>query len=494
MDVPKLLLPYQQKWLSDKSGIKLWTKSRRIGASWSEASDCALAAAQIKGENCFYIGYEKTMTQTFISDVADWAKVYNLAASEVEEDEEVFRDGDIDKSVLIYRIHFNSGHRVEALSSKPRSLRSRQGRVVIDEAAYHDDFSGLMKAARPLRIWGSHIHVITTYNGTEEPYYELERDVLAGKFPYSRHFTTFDDALRDGLYQRICLMNGEEWSLKKESEFREETFAEFGEDAEEELNCIPSNSGGVYFPRIVVERCMSQDIPTLKLEYADTFAVLSDEEREKQTREWLFEVVLPELEQANPNLRSVYGMDFARSGDLSVLIPAQEQPNLVRRSLFTLELRNVPFTQQEQILTFIVDRLPKFRYGAHDARGNGQYLAERAMQRYGSGRISQVMLTDNWYRENMPKYKAGLEDKKVLLSSSADLLSDHRQVVVQNGVAKVPEGKKKKGTDGKYRHGDGAIAAALMWFASEQDRVVIAPDFGVDGSMIPQFSLQAQNS
>lgn len=80
--------------------------------------------------------------------------------------------------------------------------------------------------------------------------------------------------------------------------------------------------------------------------------------------------------------RSSIGMDFGRSGDLSVLIPLLEGQALERISPFIVEMRNVPFRQQEQIVFWIADRLPRFNFGAFDARGNGQYLAEVAMQRY----------------------------------------------------------------------------------------------------------------
>lgn len=487
-EIPKILLPYQQRWLADTSGVKMFTKSRRIGVSWAEASDRALAAAQVKGENTYYIGYEKSMAAGFIKDAADWAKAYNLTASQIDEDEEIFREGDEYKSILIFRIHFNSGYKIEALSSSPRNLRSRQGCVVIDECAFHDDFGSLLKAAKALRIWGSHIHLITTYNGIEEPYYELEKDVLAGKLPYSRHFTTFDQALEDGLYKRICLVTGQQWSPEAQAEWYKVTMGEFGDDADEELLCIPSNSGGAYFARVLVEACMKPEIPVIKLKLADEFALLSEKERESQIEDWLEAEVAHILVELNPNLNSYYGMDFARSGDLSVLVPAQEQPNLVRRVPFVLEMRNVPFRQQEQILFYIVDRMPRFKHGAHDARGNGQFLAEVAMQRYRPQRISQVMLTADWYRLYMPKYKAGLEDRKVELPASADLLSDHRQVVVERGVPKVPEGRKKKGADGEQRHGDGAIACAMMWFASEQDGgSALPPDFGMYSPVVSGF-------
>jgi phage FluMu gp28-like protein len=160
----------------------------------------------------------------------------------------------------------------------------------------------------------------------------------------------------------------------------------------------------------------------------------------------------------------VVGEDFGRTGDLSVFIPLEEQQNANWRAVFHLELRNMPFQQQEQILYYICDRLPRFRYGAFDARGNGQYLAERAMQRYGASRIAQVMLTEPWYRENMPRYKAAFEDRAILLAKDADVIEDHRAFKVVRGVAKLPE-TKTKGQDKKQRHGDSGIAGAMAWHA-----------------------------
>jgi phage FluMu gp28-like protein len=133
-----------------------------------------------------------------------------------------------------------------------------------------------------------------------------------------------------------------------------------------------------------------------------------------------------------------------------------------------VELRNIPFQQQEQILFYIVDRLPRFRYGALDARGNGQYLAERAMQKYGPHRIAQVMPSDPWYRENMPPYKAAFEDRTILLPKDADIIEDHRSFRMIKGVAKLPDAR-TKGTDKKKRHGDSGIAGALAWFATRQE-------------------------
>jgi phage FluMu gp28-like protein len=119
-----------------------------------------------------------------------------------------------------------------------------------------------------------------------------------------------------------------------------------------------------------------------------------------------------------------------------------------------------PFRQQEQILFYVVDRLPRLIGGALDALGNGQYLAEIARQRYGP-RIEQVMLSAQWYRENMPRYKAAFEDGMVELPRDAEVLADHRALEVEKGYAHIPDRR-----DQKDRHGDAAIAAALAYYAS----------------------------
>ena len=134
-------------------------------------------------------------------------------------------------------------------------------------------------------------------------------------------------------------------------------------------------------------------------------------------------------------------------------------------------MRNVPFDQQRQILFYILDRLPRFRAGAMDARGNGQYLAEVAMQKYGS-RIAQVMLSQEWYRENMPPFKAAIEDRKLTLPMDADVLADMRTIIMEKGVAKVPDNARVRGSDGRERHGDTAVALALATFAVFQMEVV----------------------
>jgi phage FluMu gp28-like protein len=208
MRTPDALLPYQQRWVADKAPVKVIEKSRRVGLSWGEAADTALLAASRAGMDCFYIGYMKEMAQEFINDCADFAKSYALAAGEISQSEEVWRDGDEQKSITIYTLRFASGFRIEALSSAPRNLRGKQGRVILDEFAFHGQQSELLKAAMAFLIWGGQVHVISTHNGVDNPFNALVQDIRAGKVPYSLHTVTFRDAVAQGLYERVCLRGG----------------------------------------------------------------------------------------------------------------------------------------------------------------------------------------------------------------------------------------------------------------------------------------------
>jgi len=470
-----VLLPYQARWAADQALVKVMEKSRRVGISWAEAADDTLYASEMgKGEkrNVWYIGYTKDMALEFIHDCANWARAYNLAASEIEEYDEPDETevGGIvqEKNILAYKITLDSGWRITALSSRPTNLRGKQGRVVIDEAAFHDDLPGLLKAAMALLMWGGQVRIISTHFGDTNEFNSLVQDIRAGKKPYSLYRVTFDDALRDGLYRRICEVLGREWTVDGEALWRQGIIDSYGADADEELFCIPSQGTGTFLTRAVIETCLSPEIPVIRYEQPASFAELPDHIRHAEVKDWCAEVLAPLLQDLDPARNTVVGEDFGRTGDLTVLVPWEEQRNANWKELFRLELRNIPFQQQEQIFYYICDRLPRFRYGALDARGNGQYLAERAMQKYGAGRIAQVMLTEPWYRENMPRFKAAFEDKVILLAQDADGIEDLRAFKVVRGVARLPE-VRVKGKDNKMRHGDSAVARAMACFATAQE-------------------------
>jgi len=469
---PKVFLGYQQRLMSSVShhAVVVVEKSRRTGYSWAAAAIAMLTASSTKkagGSDVFYMGYNLEMAREFIDYVGDWAKQISPAAVQVEEF--IFKDPDNpDREIKAFRIDFASGFKVVALPSVPRALRGMQGLVIIDEAAFHDDLEELLKAAFALLIWGGKVLIISTHDGDQNKFNVLVQDIRGGRKPYHLERCTFDDALADGLYRRICYTKGKEWSPEAEAAWREEIIAFYGDAADEELFCIPQPSSGSAISTPLIEARMDKAVPVIRLTLPDTFVHMAEHLREAEIRDWCERELKPHLAKLDHNARHALGGDFGRSGDRSVFWPLSIGRDLVRRTPFTVELQNVPFRAQEQILFYIIDRLPRFDAGKLDARGNGQYLAEVAAQRYGS-KIEQVMLSEAWYRENMPVLKTLIEDAEIILPHDGDVLSDFRALKYVRGVIRIIE--KNDGEAGK-RHGDSAIAAALAAAAARADPVV----------------------
>lgn len=460
MNAETLLLPYQSRWVADRSQVKVVEKSRRIGLTWGQAYDDVLTAATRgrDGMDVLYISFNQDMTREYIDTCADWAKKIEGVAATVHED--IFQDS-ADREIKAFRIDFASGHKILALSNRPSNLRGKQGRVVIDEAAFVDDLDELLKAALALLMWGGQVVVISTHNGVDNSFNILVQEIRAGRLPYSLHRITLDDALSDGLYHRICAVTKKPWSQEAEESWRADLIKTYGDGADEELFCIPRQSAGAYLPLPMLQACMDREIPVITwLEPAADFVDWPLPVAETWTRGWIAER-LADILASLPKDRAHYcGVDFGRSGDLSVFWPATEEKDLRLTPPFVLELRNCPHRTQQQILFAVLDALPRFSGVSLDARGNGSALAEAARQQYGTGLVREVMIAEGWYRETMPLLKAGLEDKTLILPGNADILSDFRSLQVVKGVARVPDKRGKDTTGG--RHGDSVIACAMM--------------------------------
>lgn len=461
---PAVLLPYQQRWIADQSQLKVAEKSRRIGLTWAEASDNVLTAAATSGSNVYYIGYNMDMAIEYVEACAMWARVFAQAASAVEEGEEVFVDGDDQKAIKTYTIRFASGFRIVALSSRPANMRGKQGVVVIDEAAFHGALDELLKAAIALLIWGGKVRVISTHNGDQNLFNELVNDIRSGARAGSVHRITFNDAVTEGLHRRVCIRQRIDWSADGEAEWVAGVRAFYASAAEEELDVVPSQGSGAWLTSSLIEARM-HSAPVLNLTCGQGFEQRPEIDRKQAVQDWLDAEVAPVLDALDPALQSMWGMDFGRSGDLSVLSPCQVNKQLQRVIPCMIEMRNMPHQQQDQVIEFVTRRLPRFSRAAIDARGNGNAVAEFAAQKFGWNRVELVMLSEAWYREQMPPLKRAFEDDAIRVPRDAATLADLRAIKMVKGVARVPD-KRTTGADGGQRHGDAGIAIALMHYAS----------------------------
>lgn len=454
-----ILLDYQKTWLLDGAKVKVWEKSRRIGASYVEALYAVLLAALSRnagGMNCYYTAYDKEMTQQFINDAAFWAKLLNIVCSDMEET--VIKNED--KDITVYKIRFDSGFEIWGLSSMPRSLRSKQGHAIIDEAAFCDDLSEVLKSALAFLMWGGSVSILSTHDGEDNPFNDLVKEIHDGKKDYSLHRTTIDDALRDGLYKRICEVKGEEWSKEKEAAWLDALIKDYGDGADEELFCVPRASGTQYFPRALIDS-VKEDAPVFRFVESDAFTFESDWKRERKINAW-FKEIKPVLQSTDNPV--VMGEDFARSGDLTVIWLDEIVAEGKTRTLCVIELRNIPFAQQWQLIKLIGSGLKDFEGAAFDSRGNGQMIAEYAAQEW-PGYVYQVMLSRKWYAENFPHLKSALEDKNTTVPNDIFIRDDFKVVKVVQGVPLITE---RTGGGRTKRHGDACIAKVMAKYAELQ--------------------------
>jgi phage FluMu gp28-like protein len=466
-----VLLPYQQHWVDDKSPLKVSEKSRRTGLTWAEAADDALIAASAKsagGMNVYYIGYNQDMAIEYIDACASWARVFNYAAGQIEEG--WWEEGEDDKHIKTYTIRFpDSGFRIVALSSRPANLRGKQGVVVIDEAAFHDQLDELLKAALALLIWGGRVRIISTHNGEGNPFNDLVKEIRSSKRRGSVQRITFREAVAQGLYRRVCLRLGKAWTAQDEAEWMDGVYDFYGDAASEELDVIPKAGTGAYLPRILIEQCQRPSIPVLR--YAKPAEWVTDPHRVDQAQLWITDVLKPIVDNL-AGKRHAVGQDFGRDGDLSAYWVLQDQGAGHWHTAFVLELRRIPFDVQQLFLFYLLDTLPLLHKAKLDARGNGQAHAEAAVQRYGATLVEAVMLTAQWYGVHFPPYKAALEDQTITIPQSEDIIADHRRVILKKGVPGMDDGR-DKGSDGQMRHGDTAVAGVLAYSAARDDGLVI---------------------
>lgn len=468
IEPPVVLLPYQQRWIADTATVKVAEKSRRIGLSWAQAAEAALVAGAAQGMHVWYIGYNQEMAREFVADCGFWCRAFSLVASEVEES--LMEDDE--RGIVTYRITLTSGWRITALSSRPTNLRGKQGLVILDEAAFHGELSELLKAALALLIWGGRVSIISTHNGVENPFNELCEDIRAKKKRYSLHRITFDQAIAEGLFRRICLKKGVVWSAEAEAAWRDGIIADYGDSAQEELFCIPKGGSGVFLTRALLGSRTSLDTPVFRMSCAEGLELKSSDERQAFLAAWWKEQEAKLVGRVLPG-RMAFGFDFGRTQDLSVLTILQPREGLTWGVQFIVELRRAPYFAQVWLFEQVMALFPGLQAGAMDARGNGQYMAEMARMRWGS-RIEAVMLTEGWYREHMPSFKVALEDGQLReLPADEDIITDMRAIQVVKGVGRVPDNTRTRGADGGMRHGDAAISLVLAWAAAQSDDIPI---------------------
>jgi phage FluMu gp28-like protein len=470
MKEESVLLRYQRRFINDPAPVKVCEKSRRVGMTYACAAHAVLVAGSGK-QDVWYSAYNEDQAKEFCLDCVRWIERLQIVVAAVDQElVEPDEQGNL-KGIKVLQISFPSGKRITCLTSHPRNLRGKQGLVILDEVAFVEDLSELLKSALALTVWGGEVWVLSTHNGVDNLFNKLVEDIHAGKLPYKLHRVTMEDAVRDGLYRRICRTRGQEWSLEAERAWFTGLLHEYGSGAEEELLCIPSRGGVAYFDRDVVESRMVKGRAVLRLYLSRDFTSRPEKEREKYVSDWLEAELAPRLAKLPRDRQHFLGQDFGRTADLSVMMPGTLLADLTRDVPFIVELSNVPFEPQRQVAFFVLDRLPRFTRAHFDATGNGAYLAEVCAQRYGNSRVVEVKIGERWHLESWPPLRAAFEEDKIRLPSDEEIRADFMAVKRTQGIPKLPSAVVLKvdegdGTRTIRRHGDAAVACAMLYAAT----------------------------
>lgn len=383
MNLNKYFLPYQQRWLNDKSPIKIWEKSRRIGAtyvqSYEDVRDCINKAVPA----VWFSSADESAAKEYITYCEQWVKLFHAAATSLGE---IVIDSEKDVKALV--IEFANGTKIHALSSNPKGFRSKGGKVILDEFAHHNNASELWKAARPCVTWGFPLRILSTHNGQNCLYFKFIEQIIKGKLKWSHHLTPVQLAVNEGLvdkiYQRPTTEEERQQWINNE---RENCFDEY--TWLQEYCCIAIDEACAFLPYDLIASCELDDI-------------------------------LKPLEDIKNDI--FVGIDIGRVKDLTV-IWVLEQVEHLKFTRLVIELFKTPFHIQEEVLYSVLNH-KLFRRCCPDSTGIGRQLSENAQYKFGKYRVEPINFTNKIKEELAYNLRTNFEDKTVFIPKQHEIRED----------------------------------------------------------------------
>jgi len=190
--------PYQRTWLEDNSKIKIWEKSRRIGATYVQSYEDVRDCVEKNVPDVWFSSADESAAREYIEYCEQWVRLLNIAAKSRGN---VIIDSEND--IKAYVIEFSNGTKINALSSNPKGFRSKGGKVVLDEFAHHNKQDDLWAAAKPCITWGYPLRILSTHNGQNCRFFKFIDDIKQGQSKWSLHSTPIQVAVEQGLVDKI---------------------------------------------------------------------------------------------------------------------------------------------------------------------------------------------------------------------------------------------------------------------------------------------------
>ncbi|TAN59655.1 hypothetical protein EPN18_10115 [bacterium] len=358
--------------------------------------DVAEAARKDKPVDVWFSSADQSAAREYILYCAQWAKLFSVAARDLGE---VVIDNDNDVKAFV--IEFANGKRINALSSNPKAFRSKGGKLVLDEYAFHKQPEELWKAAMPIITWGYPVRILSTYNGKGNRFYRMVEDAKKGN-AWALHSTTIEDAVKQGfadkvLSKRLTHKEREAWL----SEAREQAGDE--ETWQQEYMCVPVDESTAWLPWETITNCEHADagVPTL---YAggDCYA----------------------------------GMDIGRRRDLAVIWVLEKRGD-VFWTREVVRLKNKSFAAQDAELARVM-KLYNIKRLCMDQTGMGEKPTEDAKRLYGEYKVEGVLFTGAVKQNLAVAGKQRFEDRLLRIPADRTIRESHHAVRKVTTVAGNP--------------------------------------------------------
>ena len=78
-------LPYQLRWLNDKSKVKIWEKSRRIGATYVQSYEDVRDCVYKRVPAVWFSSADESAAKEYIDYCEQWVKLFNMSAKSLGE-------------------------------------------------------------------------------------------------------------------------------------------------------------------------------------------------------------------------------------------------------------------------------------------------------------------------------------------------------------------------------------------------------------------------
>lgn len=385
----KYFLPYQIRWLLDRSMQKIWEKTRRGGMTYAQSYEDVDDCVKQPKLPVWFSSADESAAREYIYYCEQWVKVFGAVAQSLGS---IVIDAE--KGIKAFVIEFSNGSRIHALCSNPKAFRSKGGKVVLDEFAWHDDQDGMWAAAEPVTTWGYPVRVLSTHNGKQCRFFrmldEAKKELAAtGHSVWSVHTTPIQLAVAEGLADKILrrpLTDAEraEWLEKKRKSVGDDTIWQ------QEYCCVPVDEATAFL----------------------TYDLIRTVEEETAGD--------PSKYEGGPVF---IGNDIARRKDLFV-IWVDERMGDVKWNREIVTLKGATFAAQDAEMDRIVKTYPAFVRICMDQTGMGEKPVEDAKRRYGPHKVEGVLMTNEVKQELANTFKRSIEDRRRRVPKTAEVRDD----------------------------------------------------------------------